>query len=230
MNERSLAISILQRARDALAGRLSQRIVESQREIEEDAAGGSYLSEIEAIYDQIGARLAHLNAMLTNLPPEDPLPATDLPRGDATASEIVYADLAAGHALPLDLEAAPPSPLGLPAPATGKQPPGEPLVEMFANIVIHSQSGDWSSATRLISELFDVKPSQARRGALAFARQMDQFPELALRIEQLGAALAETNDYAAATLLADCFEFQAIDALALVRALKSRQGDPSTDE
>ena len=230
MNERSLAISILQRARDALSERLSQRIVESQQEIEEDASGGSYLSEIEAIYDQIGARLAHLNAMLTNLPPEDPRPATDSARGDATASEIVYADLAAGHALPLDLEVAPPARLGLPAPATSEKPPGEPLVEMFANIVIHTQSGDWSSAVRLISELFDIKPSQARRGARAFARQMDQFPELALRIEQLGAALAETNDYAAATLLADCFEFQAIDALALVRALKSRQTDPRADE
>jgi hypothetical protein len=221
MNERSLAISILQRARDALSERLSQRIVESQHEIEEDAAGGSYLSEIETIYDQIGARLAHLNAMLTNLPPEDPQPATDS-AGDATASEIVYADLAAGRALRIDVESAPPLPLGLPAPSPSEKPAGEPLVEMFANIVIHTQSGNSASAARAISELFDIKPSQAERGAQAFARQMDDFPELAMRIERLGSALAETNDYAAATLLADCFEFQAIDALALVRALKSR--------
>jgi len=230
MNERSLAISILQRARDALAQRLSQRVVESQHEIEEDAAGGSYLSEIETIYDQIGARLAHLNAMLTNLPPEEPRPMADSTAGDTTASEIVYADLAAAYSLPVDLESAPPAPLGLPAPSSSEQPQAEPLVEMFANIVIHTQAGDWSNAARLIAELFDIKPSQANRGARAFARQMDEFPELALHIEQLGSALADTNDYAAATLLADCFEFQAIDALALVRALKSRQIDSSDHE
>ncbi|MEX0678240.1 MAG: hypothetical protein WD063_14260 [Pirellulales bacterium] len=230
MHERSLAISILQRARDALSERLSQRIIESQREIEEDAQGGSYLSEIEAIYDQIGARLAHLNAMLTNLPPETPQPAPGAARSDAAASEIVYADLASGRSSPLDLEAAPPARLGLPAPAPRKKPAAEPLVEMFASIVIHAQAGDVPSAARVIAELFDIKPSQARRGAQAFRRQMQQFPELALRIEALGAALKETNDYAAATLLADCFEFQAIDALALVRALKSRKSQPQASE
>lgn len=229
MNERALAISILQRARDELSQRLTERIVESQHEIEQDAAGGTYLSEIEAIYEQIGARLAHLNAMLTNLPPQEPVAEVGA-ASDPAASEIVYADLAAAQSLPLDVEAAPPAPLGLPAPPASEKPAREPLVEMFANIVIHTQSADWAAATRLIAELFDIKPSQARRGARAFARQMDEFPELALRIEELGAALAETNDYAAATLLADCFEFQAIDALALVRQLKRRHSEAADDE
>ena len=48
MNDRSLAISILQRARDALHARLTERILESQHEIAADAEGGSYLSEIES--------------------------------------------------------------------------------------------------------------------------------------------------------------------------------------
>jgi hypothetical protein len=38
----------------------------------------------------------------------------------------------------------------------------------------------------------------------------------------LGSALEDTNEYAAATLLVECFEFQAIEALAIVHGLKSR--------
>jgi hypothetical protein len=228
MNERSLAISILKRARDTLSARLAQRVVESQQEIETDAQGGAYLSEIEAIYDQIGGRLAHLNTMLANLPAEPE--AADEAKPAESASEIVYADLASGHGLPLDVELpATPARLGLPGPPSCESPAVEPLVEMFATIVIHTQAGEHARAAALIAELFDVKPSQARRGAAAFAERMDQFPELALRFEELGAALAETNDYAAATLLADCFEFQAIDALALVRALKTRRGAQSAE-
>ncbi len=69
MNPHSLALSILQKARDALAERLTQRIIDAEHEIAEDAAGSTYLSEIESIYDQLGGRLAHVNAMLANLPP-----------------------------------------------------------------------------------------------------------------------------------------------------------------
>jgi hypothetical protein len=229
MNDRSLAISILQRARDTLSARLAQRIVESRQEIETDAQGGAYLSEIEAIYDQIGARLAHLNAMLANLPAEPEAP--EEPKAAESASEIVYADLASGHGLPLDLEPpAVPARLGLPAPSSCDSPAVEPLVEMFANIVIHTQAGEHAQAAALVAELFDVKPSQARRGAEAFSRRMEEFPDLALRFEELGAAIKETNDYAAATLLADCFEFQAIDALALVRRLKVRRGGAEAAE
>ena len=89
MNQRSLAIAILQRARDVLTEQLTDRVIESRHEIEADAAGGSYLSEIESLYDQLGGRLAHLNAMLANLPP-DSTPTS----ADTAASEIVYADLA----------------------------------------------------------------------------------------------------------------------------------------
>ena len=39
MNDRSLAISILQKARDALSERLTERVIESQGEIEADAWG-----------------------------------------------------------------------------------------------------------------------------------------------------------------------------------------------
>ena len=194
MDDRELAISILQKARDALSERLTERILESRQEIAEDAEGGSYMSEIEAIYEQLGGRLAHLNAMLANLPPESE-PATPEP----TASEIVYADLASSVSSGLDIESSPSMPLlALPAPAAEALPLAESLADELAAIVFSTQSGDLASAAGLISELFDLKPSQARRAAQAFARQVVGYPSLARRIAELGRRLSETNEYAGA--------------------------------
>jgi len=226
MNQRSQAISILQKARDALGERLTQRVLESRDEIEADAEGASYLSEIEAIYEQIGGRLAHLNAMLSNLPP-----TASAAGADATASEIVYADLASGNSSPLDFEATTPlTVLALPAPASFEIPPVDPLVELFSSIVRQLHSGDLSSAARLISETFDIRPSQARRGAQSFSRQLLHYPDLACRLEELGSTLSAVNEYAAATLLTECFEFQALDALTLVRSLKERMNEPDVTD
>jgi hypothetical protein len=225
MDDRAQAIAILQRAREALGARLTERILEAEQDIVADAEGGSYVSEIEAIYEQIGGRLAHLNAMLSSLP-EAPaaVPA------DVTASEIIYADLATAYPTGLDLEgAAPLTLLALPAPSGGdERPRTESVADDFANIVRNVQTGDLSEAGRLISELFDLRPSQAARAAQALARQIVRYPNLVRRIAELGRTLGETNEYAAATLLVECFEFQAIEALAIVHALRSYGGTPES--
>ncbi len=218
MNDRSFAISVLQKARNALSERLTQRVIESRDDIEADAAGESYLSEIETIYEQIGGRLAHLNAMLSNLPPATTTPATD-----PTASEVIYADLATAYPGSLEPEAAPSARLlGLPAPARTEEPTDRRAAVSLRNIVRHVQGADLATASVLICELFDIKPSQARRAALAFTRQIAEQPELARRIEELEASMEAANEYTTATLLGECFAFQAIDALSFVRTLKER--------
>jgi hypothetical protein len=223
MNDQSQALSILQKARDALTARLTQRIIDAQQEIVEDAEGNSYLSEIETIYEQLGGRLAHLNAMLSNLPPAPPQHSSE-----TAASEVIYADLASSPSSTLDVDATGPlTLLALPAPATYDETRVEPIIELFAGIVLYIKSGDLTSGARLISELFDVKPSLARRGAQAFGRQLERFPDLARRFEQFGASIDATNEYAAATLLGECFEFQPIDALLLVRSLKEHHDSGS---
>ena len=225
MEDHSEALSILQKARDALTARLTQRIIESEHEIVEDAEGSSYFSEIETIYEQLGARLAHLNAMLSNLPPAPPQHCSE-----TAASEVIYADLASSPSSTLDVDATGPlTLLALPSPATYDDARVEPMVEVFAGIVMTVKSGDLTGGARLISELFDVKPSLARRGAQAFERQLNRFPDLARRFEQFGASIDATNEYAAATLIGECFEFQPIDALLLVRSLK-QHNDPGTAE
>jgi hypothetical protein len=221
MNERSLAISILQSARDRLSQRLTQRVIESRGEIEDDADGGSYLSEIETLYDQLGSRLAHVNAMLSNLPPvAAPAPA------DATATEIIYADLASAYPTGFEVETAGQPPmLGLPAPAGSSARVEDPLAEVLARIATQVQVGDMTGAARQISECFDLRPSQARRWARSFARQITRYPELPGRLTQLAGVLDEADEQAAAALVAECFETQAAEVLGLVRALRRRLTD-----
>lgn len=223
MNQRSLAISILQKARDTLGERLTQRVVESQQEIADDAEGCSYLSEIETIYEQLGGRLAHVNAMLANLPPSSaPSPA------DTAANEIIYADLAQAYPTGLDLEAASPLPLlALPAPPGFEQQRQASLLDQdFHDVAVHIQSGDVSVASRMISELFDIKPSQAQRAALAFAQRVARAPDFAVTIIRLANLLDDRDEDAAMALLEDCFDFHPVEALTIVQNLRQRLAAP----
>src|SRR5580704_11167938 len=109
MNPRSEAINILQQARDLLADRLTERVREAREEIMDDAEGLCYLSEIEQIYEQMGGRLAHINAMLANLPP-----VAEQATAEAAQSAPVFTDVAA-TAYPATAAPFPEEPLALPA-------------------------------------------------------------------------------------------------------------------
>ncbi len=222
MNDRSLAIHILQDAHDRLSERLTQRIIEAREEIEADADGGSYLSEIETIYDQLGSRLAHVSAMLSNLPP-----VQTQAEADATVTEIIYADLASASSTDFELETEPqPAVLALPAPPRRDDASQEDgLAAAFRQIVTLVEVNDLCTAARLICECFDLRPSHAGRLAEAFARQSDRFPDLSRRLIELVGTLDETSEHAAAALVGECFESHPSEALLLVRALKHRTGD-----
>lgn len=67
MNDREQAIEVLQRARATLARRLAARLLDDHEGICEDAAGLSFMDEINAAYDQIGSKLQRVNQMLADL-------------------------------------------------------------------------------------------------------------------------------------------------------------------
>src|SRR6478672_4535008 len=83
MDDRSRALEILREARDLLAQRLTERVLESGEALLDDARGDSYLGDIEAIYDHFGMKLAHLNQLINNLPVDaaapPPAPISDPP-------------------------------------------------------------------------------------------------------------------------------------------------------
>jgi hypothetical protein len=223
MNDRSLAIGILHSAREQLGRRLTERIIEAREEIEADACGQSYLSEIEAIYDQLGSRLAHVSAMLANLPP-----AADEVPSDATATEIIYADLASGSSTAFEpATVSPPTVLALPAPPHEEAVEADSLADTVGQIVVLVAAGDHFSAARLISECFDSRPSQARHWSATLGRQMARRPDLARRLIDLAASLDETDEHTAVAVVGECFELEAFEAVLLLRVLKRRANGSS---
>jgi hypothetical protein len=82
MNDNAQAKEILTQARDHLVERIVNRIVEAREEILDDAMGESYMGEIEVIYEQLGGRLNHVNAMLANMPAAEK--AESRPAGETT--------------------------------------------------------------------------------------------------------------------------------------------------
>lgn len=67
MNERFRAIEILRQARELLVQELSERIVDAEEGVLEDARGQTYSGEIESLYEGLGLKLTNVTAMLAAL-------------------------------------------------------------------------------------------------------------------------------------------------------------------
>src|SRR5439155_10076247 len=76
MNDRTRATEVLRNARNILAERLTELVLEQREELLDDARGDSYMNEIESLYEQIGVKLSHVGQMLSNLPAEEPAAQT----------------------------------------------------------------------------------------------------------------------------------------------------------
>lgn len=67
MNERLRAIEILRQARDLLVRQLSERIVDAEEGVLDDATGQTFGGEIESLYEGLGIKLTNVTAMLAAL-------------------------------------------------------------------------------------------------------------------------------------------------------------------
>src|SRR5947209_7894307 len=65
MNDRARASEVLRNARNILAERLTELVLEQREELLDDARGDSYMNEIESLYEQIGVKLSHVGQMLS---------------------------------------------------------------------------------------------------------------------------------------------------------------------
>ena len=88
MNDRQRAISILSYARDVLAERLTEAVLNQDDQILDDAEGLSYTSDISSIDEKLGAKLRTLNSLISSLPPIDP---SETPYSDAESNSEVPA-------------------------------------------------------------------------------------------------------------------------------------------
>ncbi|MCH7727860.1 MAG: Flp pilus assembly complex ATPase component TadA, partial [Planctomycetes bacterium] len=76
MDDHAIAMSILCHAREILADRMIERILDAENQILEDAQGDSYMNEIETLQESVGERLNSVNVMLANLSVIEPVDET----------------------------------------------------------------------------------------------------------------------------------------------------------
>lgn len=208
MNERTRALAILKQARDLLTDRLTSRILESRESILEDAAGVTYTSELEAIYDQVGARLVHVNALLANLPPSDE-PAFD----DATRPQQL-------------LTMAPGDPVfvastSLPHPDHIDAAPVEPPAS-FQSFVQEIVENKVEQAGVTLAGLLELEPDRAARCAARFHQRLTQEPDFLTKAMQLRQALRGGSVNDVLLMLWECFGLQGFEAVGVYQTLLTR--------
>jgi hypothetical protein len=236
MNERAQAIEVLREAKAILADRLTEKVVEQAEEILADARGDSYLNEIDSVYEQVGLKLAHVNQMLSNLPPPEPADvqprhpaaATDLPDDTFTAmtEPAPSADAVVENAIP-----ALPGPMlaqapALPAPKTADKGQDRATTAALQAFAAQIQAGDLLAAGRTLAALFEVEDSRAIACAATFAQRVRHEAAFFRKAMELRGELHSPNPQRALLLLLDCFGLARGEAAEVLRNLQRRRRPP----
>lgn len=178
MDERTRAIQILQRTRDILAQRLTERILAAEEEILAEAEGESFFSEIETIYEQIGLRLAHVNQMLAHLPA--PANQSDASAPQPTHSAESSLERTSPDHLDTTGEAASPEGtistlLALPAPRESSTA-GVLAATTLLMFAVYARRGDFEAAALSLESLFGLSRERALACVRVFHRQCERDP------------------------------------------------------
>ena len=217
MNQRAEALEILKRARDLLQEQLVERVVAARDEILADALGLSYAGEIDALYEQVGARLSRVQSMLANLPPalqetsDEPVgpqpssrPALPSPRISRGAIVPPSANprtsvVSAGGAVPVMI-----------AGEQGTVPDGTQLWRNLA-LAVHTRQAPATAAA--LSRLFELTPEQAQRCAAFFLAEHADHSAMLRRVVALHQELAGNATDAVLRLSWECFGAAGLEAV-----------------
>jgi hypothetical protein len=229
MDRQAFAISILEQARDILSRRLVERVIDARDEILEDARGESFLGEIEALHEQIGARLGHVSQILANLPPstydvaapafqedDDWTPASPAHLGAATAA-AAHVDMAIASGSPgaaSEYSAASEYIAANWPSSTAGRPHESPLRSAaitLLTVCARIQTGELDAASRLLAGLFDLTPARGERCAEFFADRAASYSDCLSRVSSLRQLLESGQRPSAAQVLQDCFGLSATE-------------------
>lgn len=231
---RNRAIQILTEAREILAERLTERVLESADEILSDARGDSYMNDIDAVYEQVGLKLSHITQMLANLPVEeevathttnefrtDDLSPQDYP---VVAEETVSHDLVSTNPRPALVGPMYVSAPALPAPKV--DPPQFPGDEpSFQQFVLQVQASDVRAAGKTLAVLFALPDNRALLCAATFAERWRRNPDFISRAMQLREEVASGTYNGALVLLFECFGLTGIESIGVLQTLQNRQAE-----
>jgi hypothetical protein len=229
---RNRAITILTEAREILADRLTERVLDYADEILADARGDSYMNEIDGVYEQVGVKLAHITQMLANLPAEEtPAATTEFRTDDASPQDYsVVAEDSSSH----ELVVAHPRPAlvgpmyvtapALPAPkaestASDQGSEEEPSFQKF---VLQVQASDVRAAGKTLAFLFALPESRALMCAATFAERWRRDPEFLNRAMLLRTEVTSGSYNGALVLLFECFGLTGIESIGVLQTLQNR--------
>lgn len=225
MSDRERALDILREARDLLAQRLAERVLDAEEGLLDDARGDSYLSDIETIYDQFGAKLMHLNQMINNLPQEtETAPPEQEGCGAAEfvepqPAEAAADEMAASHtaALTGPLVVVP---RALPAPRLVDD--REVPVPSFATFVAQIRGDELRDAARTLSILLALSEARGMQCVRVFTRRWEDDEAFLLKALQLRGEVIGSSYNSALMLLAECFGLVGIEAIGVLQTLRSK--------
>ncbi|MEZ6071006.1 MAG: hypothetical protein R3C10_12200 [Pirellulales bacterium] len=222
MNDTARAISILRQARDILSERLVHHVNEHQEALLADALGLDFSGEIDSLYEQIGARLAHINTMLSQLPAQ-PTSATDAGEDVITASEFrAHAAYIHSTTATVGLLAAPEhgGDMSVAVEATMSGPLS------WEALVSQIRGRDVDSGAALLADYLDIDVALATSCTATFHRRVDAAPQLFAKAMQLSGELRVGSVNASIMLLWECFGLQGSDAVNAAHTLRARLASP----
>ncbi|MEX0728920.1 MAG: hypothetical protein WEB58_20405 [Planctomycetaceae bacterium] len=222
------AYKILKQAREILAKRLVERILDSSEDILDDAAGESYSNEIEQIYEQCGSRLQHIQNMLNLLPPPEPAVGIasastihtpiEFPEQETEVHTTMVGLSETDHAFAQMIPER--------TPAVSHESAGDPSVSAglptFGDFAQHIVAGNLDGASQVLSLLLDLSLERARKCTEWFHRRMQSDENFLQQARKLRESVGAANVNDTLDLLWHCFGLQGFEAVAIWPRLRSQ--------
>ena len=218
MNKRNQAIETLKEARDLIAGQLTEQILECREEILDDAAGDSFMGEIEQIYEKFGNRLSHLSSLISSLPAVIPGLAeqsTDArPAAPEAKPESNEETLAGELANEFEIDESEPAVDS----ASGAEQ-SEPVT--FETFITQLRSADIEGAGTTLGVLLGVGTDRGVRCASQFAEKLVADPTVMLKAMNLRTELQANHTNASMMLLFECFGLRGLESITAIETLRA---------
>jgi hypothetical protein len=217
-SEQEQAVELLTQARDILAARLTERVLELGSDLLDDARGESYANEIDSLYDQIGTRLNQVNTLLAGLPATCDAPpaesfSTSIP-GIEQSPHFVVQNVSTTSDSDCEISAIEDLITTQEPTNRTSEPSSYPL---FVQDIIRRDTA--SAGLRLVGVL-ELTPERAERCAARFREQLDRDPAFLGKVQGLRRALNSGDSNQALLLLWECFGLQGEESVTAVQALR----------
>lgn len=226
-SERNRALSLLKQARNVLAERLVQAVLDLGEDLLDDARGDSYAGEIDSLHDQLGTRLGQVNHLLAGLSEAStsderessrPAPEIEIPQTwtykttdqDIAASTTVR-DGTPGRDTDQSISRPTTSSAG-----TAQSRSTASTYPLFVQDIVRR---DLPAAARHLTEILGFDPVQCEACAMRFRDQLDRDPGFLAKVHGLRKALNAGHLERAEVLLAECFGLTGRDAESAMQSL-----------